>query len=47
MVKQEPVGKFIQHPSHSMREQDGYSDNPDAKPLYIRAAIAKATGEQP
>ena len=35
MEKQEPVGKFIQHPSHGMWEQDGYSDNPDAKPLYL------------
>ena len=35
MENQEPVGKFIQHPSHGMWEQDGYSDNPDAKPLYL------------
>ena len=35
MEKQGPVGKFIQHPSHGMWEQDGYSDNPDAKPLYL------------
>ena len=34
MGRQEPVGKFIQHPSHGMWEQDGYGDNPDAKPLY-------------
>lgn len=34
MERQEPVGKFIQHPSHGMWEQDGYGDNPDAKPLY-------------
>ena len=41
MEKQEPVGKFTQHPSHGMWEQDGYSDNPDAKPLYL------APGAQP
>ena len=35
MEQQGPVGKFIQHPSHGMWEQDGYSDNPDAKPLYL------------
>ena len=34
MEQQEPVGKFIQHPSHGMWEQDGYGDNPDAKPIY-------------
>ena len=34
MERQEPVGKFIQHPSHGMWEQDGYGDNPDARPLY-------------
>ena len=34
MERQEPTGKFIQHPSHGMWEQDGYGDNPDAKPLY-------------
>ena len=34
MEQQGPVGKFIQHPSHGMWEQDGYGDNPDAKPLY-------------
>ena len=42
MEKQEPVGKFIQHPSHGMWEQDGYGDNPDAKPLY---ALPGAKGE--
>ena len=41
LERQEPVGKFIQHPSHGMWEQDGYSDNPDAKPLYL------AHGAQP
>ena len=41
MENQEPAGKFIQHPSHGMWEQDGYSDNPDAKPLYL------APGAQP
>ena len=35
LEQQGPVGKFIQHPSHGMWEQDGYSDNPDAKPLYL------------
>ena len=43
--KQEPVGKFIQHPSHGMWEQDGYSDNPDAKPLYL-APGAQTQGER-
>ena len=45
MEKQEPVGKFIQHPSHGMWEQDGYSDNPDAKPLYL-APGAQTQGER-
>ena len=35
MEKQEPVGQFIQHQSNGLWEQDGYSDNPDAKPLYL------------
>ena len=34
MEKQEPVGKFIRHPSNGLWEQDGYGDNPDARPLY-------------
>lgn len=34
MEQQEPVGKFIQHPSNGIWEQDGYGDNPDARPLY-------------
>ena len=32
--KQKPVGQFIQHPSNGLWEQDGYGDNPDARPLY-------------
>ena len=32
--QQEPVGQFIQHPSNGLWEQDGYGDNPDARPLY-------------
>lgn len=34
MERQEPAGKFIQHPSNGLWEQDGYGDNPDARPLY-------------
>ena len=34
MERQEPVGKFTQHPSNGLWEQDGYGDNPDASPLY-------------
>lgn len=34
MEKQEPVGKFVQHPSNGLWEQDEYGDNPDANPLY-------------
>ena len=45
MEQQGPVGKFIQHPSHGMWEQDGYSDNPDAKPLYL-APGAQTQGER-
>ena len=45
MENQEPVGKFIQHPSHGLWEQDGYSDNPDAKPLYL-APGAQTQGER-
>ena len=43
MEKQEPVGKFIQHPSNGIWEQDGYGDNPDARPLY---ALPGAKGEE-
>ena len=42
MEKQEPVGKFTQHPSNGLWEQDGYGDNPDANPLY---ALPGAKGE--
>ena len=45
MEQQGSVGKFIQHPSHGMWEQDGYSDNPDAKPLYL-APGAQTQGER-
>ena len=34
MERQKPAGKFIQHPSNGLWEQDGYGDNPDARPLY-------------
>ena len=34
MERQDPVGKFVQHPSNGLWEQDGYGDNPDANPLY-------------
>ncbi len=34
MERQEPVGKFTQHPSNGLWEQDGYGDNPEASPLY-------------
>lgn len=34
MGRQEPVGKFIRHPSNGLWEQDGYGANPDARPLY-------------
>ena len=40
--KQKPVGQFIQHPSNGLWEQDGYGDNPDARPLY---ALPGAKGE--
>ena len=43
--KQEPVGKFIQHPSNGIWEQDGYGDNPDARPLYL-APGAQTQGER-
>ena len=42
MERQEPAGKFIQHPSNGLWEQDGYGDNPDANPLY---ALPGAKGE--
>lgn len=34
MEQQKPVGKFIQHPSNGLWEQDGYGNSPDARPLY-------------
>ena len=34
MERQKPVGKFAQHPSNGLWEQDGYGDNPEARPLY-------------
>ena len=43
MEKQGPVGQFIQHPSNGLWEQDGYGDNPDARPLY---ALYGAKGEE-
>ena len=43
MEKQEPAGKFIRHPSNGLWEQDGYGDNPDARPLY---ALPGAQGEE-
>ena len=43
MEKQAPVGKFVQHPSNGLWEQDGYGDNPDANPLY---ALPGAKGEE-
>ena len=42
MERQEPVGKFTQHPSNGLWEQDGYGDNPEASPLY---ALPGAQGE--
>ena len=42
MEQQEPAGKFIRHPSNGLWEQDGYGDNPDARPLY---ALPGAQGE--
>ena len=42
MERQKPVGKFTQHPSNGLWEQDGYGDNPDARPLY---ALPGAKGE--
>ena len=42
MERQKPVGQFIQHPSNGLWEQDGYGDNPDARPLY---ALPGAKGE--
>ena len=43
MERQKPAGKFIQHPSNGLWEQDGYGDNPDARPLY---ALPGAKGEE-
>ena len=43
MERQEPVGQFIQHPSNGLWEQDGYGDNPDARPLYT---LPGAKGEK-
>ena len=43
MERQKPAGKFIQHPSNGLWEQDGYGDNPDARPLY---ALPGAQGEE-
>ena len=45
MERQEPVGKFVQHPSNGLWEQDGYGDNPDARPLYALPG-AKTQGEE-
>ena len=45
MERQEPVGKFVQHPSNGLWEQDGYGDNPDANPLYTLPG-AKTQGEE-
>ena len=42
MERQKPVGKFTQHPSNGLWEQDGYGDNPEARPLY---ALPGAKGE--
>ena len=42
MEQQKPVGKFVQHPSNGLWEQDGYGDNPEASPLY---ALPGAKGE--
>ncbi len=39
MEKQEPAGQFIQHPSNGLWEQDGYGDNPDARPLYALPGV--------
>ena len=39
MEKQGPVGQFIQHPSNGLWEQDGYGDNPDARPLYALPGV--------
>jgi len=43
MEQQGPVGKFTQHPSNGLWEQDGYGDNPEARPLY---ALPGAQGEK-
>ena len=39
MERQVPVGKFVQHPSNGLWEQDGYGDNPDARPLYALPGV--------
>ena len=39
MERQGPVGQFIQHPSNGLWEQDGYGDNPDARPLYALPGV--------
>ena len=44
--RQEPVGKFIRHPSNGLWEQDGYGDNPDARPLYLAPGAQPALIEQ-
>lgn len=46
MERQEPAGKFIQHPSNGLWEQDGYGDNPDARPLYALPVTQPAPSEQ-
>ena len=43
MEQQKPVGKFTQHPSNGLWEQEGYGDNPEARPLY---ALPGAKGEE-
>lgn len=45
MEKQKPVGKFAQHPSNGLWEQDGYGDNPDARLLYALPG-AQTQGEE-
>ena len=43
--QQEPVGQFIQHPSNGLWEQDGYGDNPDARPLYALPGAQQGEGK--
>ena len=45
MERQKPVGKFTQHPSNGLWEQDGYGDNPEARPLYALPG-AQTQGEE-